>query len=45
MRDAQKLFPRPDPVYGEIVFGEAYRIGEDRVNLTEFDPASACGSR
>ena len=39
MRDAQKLFPGPDPAYGGIVIGEAYRVDEDRVARTAFDPA------
>jgi type IV secretion system protein VirD4 len=39
MRDAQKLFSGPDPVYGGIVVGEAYRVDEDRMALTAFDPA------
>jgi len=30
MRDAQRLFPGPDPAYGGIVVGEAYRVDEDR---------------
>ena len=39
MRDAQTLFPGPDPAYGGIVVGEAYRVDEDRVARTAFDPA------
>ena len=40
MRDAQKLFPGPDPAYGGIVVGEAYRVDEDRrVARMAFDPA------
>ncbi len=39
MRDAQCLFPGPDPAYGGIVVGEAYRVDEDRVARTAFDPA------
>ena len=30
MRAARKLFPGPDPAYGGIVVGEAYRVDEDR---------------
>jgi type IV secretion system protein VirD4 len=29
MRAARKLFPGPDPAYGGIVVGEAYRVDED----------------
>ena len=39
MRDAQKLFPGPDPAHGGIVVGEAYRVDGDRVARTAFDPA------
>ena len=39
MRDAQKLFPGPDPAYGGIVVGEAYRVDEDRGARVAFDPA------
>jgi type IV secretion system protein VirD4 len=39
MRDAQKLFPGPNPVYGGIVVGEAYRVDEDRGARVAFDPA------
>ncbi len=39
MRNAQALFPGPDPAYGGIVVGEAYRVDEDRVARTAFDPA------
>ena len=39
MRDAQKLFPGPDPAYGGIVVGEAYRVDEDRVARMAFNPA------
>ena len=39
MRDAQKLFPGPDPAYGGIVIGEAYRVDEDtRAGRGGFDP-------
>ena len=40
MRDAQRLFPGPDPIYGGIVVGEAYRVDEDRVARVAFDPAT-----
>ena len=40
MRDAQKLFPGPDPTYGGIVVGEAYRVDEDRDARAAFDPAN-----
>jgi type IV secretion system protein VirD4 len=40
MRDAQKLFPGPDPTHGGIVVGEAYRVDEDRGARMAFDPAS-----
>jgi type IV secretion system protein VirD4 len=38
MRDARRLFSGPDPVYGGIVVGEAYRVDEDRVAKIPFDP-------
>ena len=38
MRDAQTLFSGPNSVYGGIVVGEAYRVDEDRVARTAFDP-------
>ena len=39
MRDAQTLFPGPDPAYGGIVVGEAYRVDEDPVaKRTRFKP-------
>jgi len=40
MRDAQKLFPGPDPTHGGIVVGEAYRVDEDRGARMAFDPAN-----
>ena len=40
MREAQKLFPGPDPLYGGIVVGEAYRVDEDRGARAAFDPAN-----
>ncbi|MBN8900107.1 MAG: type IV secretory system conjugative DNA transfer family protein, partial [Rhodospirillales bacterium] len=42
MREAQKLFPGPDPAYGGIVVGEAYRVDQDRGARgarSAFDPA------
>ena len=39
MRDARRLFPGPDPEFGGIVVGEAYRVDRDRVAGTAFDPA------
>ena len=39
MREARKLFPGPDPAYGGIVIGEAYRVDEDPVaRRTRFNP-------
>lgn len=35
---AQKRFPGPDPLYGGIVVGEAYRVDEDKVAKERFDP-------
>lgn len=31
LQEAKRLFPGPDPVYGGLVVGEAYRVDEDRV--------------
>ena len=45
MADARTLFPGPDPVYGGIVVGEAYRVDRDRTMrgpggiALPFDPA------
>ena len=39
MREARALFPGPDPVFGGIVVGEAYRVDQDRVAKSAFDPA------
>ena len=39
MREARALFPGPDPQFGGIVVGEAYRVDQDRVAKTAFDPA------
>ena len=39
MREARRLFPGPDPAYGGIVVGEAYRVDEDPVaRRTRFEP-------
>jgi type IV secretion system protein VirD4 len=39
LKDAQKLFTGPDPAYGGIVVGEAYRVDEDPVaRRTRFSP-------
>jgi type IV secretion system protein VirD4 len=38
-REACRLFPGPDPSYGGIVVGEAYRVDQDRVARRAFDPA------
>ncbi len=38
MKAAQKRFPGPDPVYGGIVVGEAYRVDEDKAAKERFDP-------
>ena len=35
---AQKRFPGPNPLYGGIVVGEAYRVDEDKVAKERFDP-------
>ena len=40
MKDALRLFPGPDPVFGGIVIGEAYRVDQDRVAKLAFDPAN-----
>ena len=39
MKDARRLFPGPDPAFGGIVVGEAYRVDQDRVARLAFDPA------
>jgi len=40
MKEAQKLFPGPDPAYGGLVVGEAYRVDQDRAGKRgPFDPA------
>ena len=38
MREAQALFPGPDPAHGGLVVGEAYRVDRDRVAHLPFDP-------
>ena len=40
MPDARRIFPGPDPVYGGIVVGEAYRVDQDRVARQAFDPGA-----
>ena len=40
MERARKLFPGPDPAYGGLVVGEAYRVDQDRAaKRGPFDPA------
>jgi type IV secretion system protein VirD4 len=39
MREARRLFPGPDEMFGGIVVGEAYRVDQDRVARRAFDPA------
>ena len=39
MGDARRLFPGPDPGFGGIVVGEAYRVDRDRGARGPFDPA------
>ena len=39
MRGAKALFPGPDPAYGGIVVGEAYRVDLDSVAKRPFDPS------
>ena len=39
MKDALRLFSGPDPVFGGIIIGEAYRVDQDRVAKLAFDPA------
>ena len=40
MPRARKLFPGPDPAYGGLVVGEAYRVDQDRAaKRGPFDPA------
>ena len=40
MKEARALFPGPDPMFGGIVVGEAYRVDQDRVARLAFDPAN-----
>ena len=40
MKEAKKLFPGPDPEFGGIVVGEAYRVDQDRVASGPFDPSN-----
>jgi type IV secretion system protein VirD4 len=39
IREARRLFPGPDPAYGGIVVGEAYRVDRDPAARRPFDPA------
>jgi type IV secretion system protein VirD4 len=39
IREARRLFPGPDEIFGGIVVGEAYRVDQDRVARRAFDPA------
>jgi type IV secretion system protein VirD4 len=39
MARALETFPGPDPHYGGVVVGEAYRVDEDKVVHLAFDPA------
>jgi len=39
MKRARQLFSGPDPVYGGVVIGEAYRVDQDRAAHLPFDPA------
>ena len=39
MRAVRRLFPGPNPRYGGIVVGEAYRVDQDSVAGVPFDPA------
>lgn len=39
MREARRLFPGPDEIWGGIVVGEAYRVDRDGVARFAFDPA------
>ena len=38
IREAQRLFPGPDPAYGGLVVGEAYRVDRDPAARRPFDP-------
>jgi type IV secretion system protein VirD4 len=39
MARAQQSFPGPDPLYGGVVVGEAYRVDQDKVSGQPFNPA------
>jgi type IV secretion system protein VirD4 len=39
MARAQQSFPGPDPLYGGVVVGEAYRVDQDKVSSQPFNPA------
>lgn len=39
LKEAKRLFPGPDPAYGGIVVGEAYRVDQDRGARGPFDAA------
>lgn len=39
MARALETFPGPDPLYGGIVVGEAYRVDQDKVAKLPFNPA------
>ena len=39
MPEARRLFPGPDPAYGGLVVGEAYRVDQDPTARVAFDPA------
>ena len=38
LNDLRRMFPGPDPVYGGVVVGEAYRVDQDSVASMRFDP-------
>lgn len=38
MAGAKERFPGPDPAFGGIVVGEAYRVDQDKVASKRFDP-------
>ena len=38
MKDAIRFFPGPNPLYGGVVVGEAYRVDQDKVAGLRFDP-------
>jgi type IV secretion system protein VirD4 len=39
MARALQSFPGPDPLYGGVVVGEAYRVDQDKVSSQPFNPA------